>query len=131
MNYKTKTTKEDFKELFGVDLDVELGAMPNDTGDKPSSIMIKQVEDYLVLMYSEPNYNWNGDLEKLNARQIRCFKNAVCYQIDYMLTSGELNHSGFNNNTGNVMITREELMKIGVGIVTHTWMRKGGMANLC
>lgn len=120
------TTKDDYKMLFGIDLDAELGN-PNDTGDKNSTILIRRVEDFIKAYYSEPNYRWDGEVK--SDHQKKCFRLAVCYQIEYVINSGTLNHSGFDVDTG-IKITRDDLEKLKVSGDAHYFMRKGGMANL-
>lgn len=128
MKYTNITTKDDYKEIYGLDLDIELGAAPNDTAETASNVSIHNVESYFS-MYFSLYYDFHGDLTKLTEHQKKCFKYAVCYQLEYVINSGTLNHSGVDPTKG-VFITRADLEKVKVSSDAEMWMQKGGMRNL-
>lgn len=127
LEYETLVTQQDYLYHTGVDLEVELTAITiNDVGDNPVPRFIYGIEDFLKDYYSS-QYNWDGQFK--TDHQIKHFKKAVIYQIQYIIRNGTIiNDSGYNTATGQI-VPRETLEKIGVGAMAHRMMRNGGMAN--
>lgn len=120
-------TKEDYLQYSGIDLDYELAARAiNDVGDNPSKRFIKAIENYCK-SYLLENYNWNGTLKEGN--QLNRYKQGILYQIEHILTYGNLTIAEKFIETGQI-ITPAELSKIKISDAAFREFRLGGMANL-
>ena len=119
-------TKEDYMEYSGVDLDVELASRAvNDLGDNPSERFINAIENWCKSFLME-NYSWDGIVNSGN--QYNRFKKAIMYQIEHILTYGNLSIAEKFVETGQI-ITAAELSKINLSDSALTEFRLGGMAN--
>ncbi len=120
-------TKEDYLQYAGLDLDVELTSrVVNDVGDNPSARFISAIENYCK-SYLLENYNWDGIINEGN--QLNRYKKGILYQIEHILTYGNLTIAEKFVETGQI-ITKAELNRIKMSDMALTEFRLGGMANL-
>ena len=120
-------TKEDYLYYAGVDLDKELASRAvNDVGDAPTPRFINVIENYCKSFLME-NYNWDGTLEAGN--QTNRFKKGILYQIEHILTYGNLTIAEKFVETGQI-ITPAELNRIKISDAAFNEFRLGGLANL-
>lgn len=126
--YETLVTNDDYLQFSGIDLNIELSSrIVNDVGDSPAPRFIYGIEDWCkdYLLFG---YSWNGEL--INERQKNLFKKGVMYQIQYVLRNGNIsNDSGYNASTG-LIVSRDELEKIGLSSNAFKCFRMAGLANI-
>ena len=123
------TTNEDLLHYKGIDLNADSSEQINDVGDAPAARQINDVEEWLIA-YIHENFDFDGDRHNLSDYQKKCFKKAVCEQIDYILDNGDVRGmAGLNASTGMVidskMITSKELAP-----TAYKCLRMCGLANL-
>lgn len=120
-------TKTDYMNYAGVDLDAELAARAvNDYGDNPAPRFINAIENYCK-SYLLENYNWDGTLSAGN--QLTRYKKGILYQIEHILTYGNLSVAEKFVETGQI-ITPAELNRIKISDAAMREFRLGGLANL-
>ena len=123
------TTKEDYLERKGIDLDVELASQINDVGDAPSLRCINEVEEWMI-DYINNHFTFSGDRSNLSNVQKKWFKRAIIEQIEYILNNGDLSiESGFKVDTG-VIISNTVLDKISLAPNAYRALRRTNLANV-
>lgn len=127
MDYENVVTKEDYLKYAGIDLDIELSARAvNDVGDDPAPRFINAIENYCK-SYLLENYSWDGNLTDGN--QLLRYKKGIIYQIEHILTYGNLTIAEKFIETG-LIITPAQLNKIKISDAAFNEFRLGGLANI-
>ena len=120
-------TKEDYLGYSGIDLDVELTSRAvNDYGDDPAPRFINAIENWCKSFLMD-NYSWDGVVHEGN--QLKRYKKGIMYQIEHILTYGNLTIAEKFVETGQI-ITPAELNRIKMSDSAIAEFRLGGMANL-
>lgn len=123
------TTNEDLLHYKGISLATESVDNINDVGDDPAKRQINDVEEWLIA-YINDNFDFDGDRSNLSDFQKKCFKKAVCEQIDYILDNGDLRGmAGLNASTG-VYIDSKIIASKELAPSAKLCLRKCGLANL-
>ncbi len=132
--YVTTTSENDFLRVSGVDLNTELTArLTDDVGDNnPAPRFIYFVENYLKEKILEHNPFYGADIldesyEFESNHQSDMFKRAVCYQISYLLKTGNVTNI---NKLIAGMLTEREIANIGLDMNAERALRIGGLWNI-
>ena len=133
MEYKTILSKEEYLQITGVDLDVELTAyIVNDLGDAPAPRFIWGIENWLkhfVYDRYDNKVELLSDDYVFNEHQIKEFKDATVAQIQYYLQNGTIaNDSGYNVDTKQI-VDYDYLEKISISREAKMHLRIAGLCN--
>ena len=133
MEYKTILSKEEYLQITGVDLDVELTAyIVNDLGDAPAPRFIWGIENWLkhfVYDRYDNKVELLSDNYVFNEHQIKEFKDATVAQIQYYLQNGTIaNDSGYNVDTKQI-VDYDYLEKISISREAKMHLRIAGLCN--
>lgn len=123
------TTNEDLLHYKGISLNSESTDQINDVGDEPAARQINDVEEWLI-SYIHENYDFDGDRSNLSDYQKKCFKKAVCEQIDYILDNGDLRGMAGLNAASGVFIDSKIIASKELAPSAYKCLKMCGLANL-
>ena len=131
MDLKTKyITIEEFKEFFGIDLEVEI--KEDDNPSNTANAFLKRIE-VRVASYIDSNFYRNVDFEypEFSNYQKEHYKLALLEQAMYVLKNGDISvDSGYDQETG-IKASRGQLKELAISqnckehlILCGLWCRK-------
>lgn len=126
---KACVTPDDFKNKFGMDLAKILRSSDNDSNYP--YIFLNMVQEFLIDWCDEQGFR-RVRFEDLWGMQLDYFKNAVLYQTYYAWKNGAVAlglDSGYDAEKG-IVITGEDLQRVGVPNRVVTLLHKSGLFNL-
>lgn len=123
------TTNDDLLHYKGISLNTESTDQINDVGDEPAARQINDVEEWLIA-YIRENFDFDGDRHNLSEYQKKCFKKAVCEQIDYILDNGDVRGMAGLNAASGVFIDSKIIASKELAPSAYKCLRMCGLANL-
>ena len=126
---KAVVTPDDFKNMFGKDLRNMLKGSDNDSNY--AEIFLNMVQSFLMDWCDDNGFR-RVRFEELVGVQLEYFQKAVLHQAYYAWRNGAVAlglDSGYDSEKG-IVVTRDDLEKIGVPSRVVTMLHKSGLFNL-